>query len=243
MQDFMRNDTKQCALFCAILSLTSFAQASNLSSGHPTVAVGGYWSSQGESQSININASKGDYFTVTDGNGRNGLVGVGYFLNSTDYDYFELSHGLNFFYLPKTSVSGQVIQEQRYNNLAYSYTITHYPLYVTSQVKLTPETLPYALNMNIGIGPNFISTGNFTEKSIRTNSVPHNAFIGDSQVTFSATAGMALEFNALNTYALACGYRFFYLGKGTFTKQTNQILTDLSTGSNYANAIICGVTF
>ena len=41
---------------------------------------------------------------------------------------------------------------------------------------------------------------------------------------------------------LECGYRFFYLGQGSFNIINNQVTTALNTGNVYANALVCSVT-
>ena len=61
---------------------------------------------------------------------------------------------------------------------------------------------------------------------------------------FSATAGIGIKLNnVIKTIPLECGYRFFYLGKGHLNTLSDQVLNTLKTGDDYANAIICAVTF
>jgi opacity protein-like surface antigen len=244
MQHFSHNNYKKSLLYSALALFTPcYALAAGLDYLHPSIDLGGYWSSQGNPQTIGIAHTKGDYFSVTNGDKRNGLVGVGVYSDGLPIESVELSYGLHFFYLAKTSVNGLIAQEKRFTNLSYRYDVTHYPLYVMGRTKLLPEMLPYALNLDVGIGPNFVSTNNFTETALKKNSVPDNAFSGKSTVTFTATAGLSLEFNPVNNISLACGYRFFYLGEGTFNTLSTQIENNLTTGSNYGNAIIISLNF
>ncbi|PJD93034.1 MAG: hypothetical protein CK423_08095 [Legionella sp.] len=60
--------------------------------------------------------------------------------------------------------------------------------------------------------------------------------------TFSATAGIGMTIDhVFGTAPLEGGYRGFYLGQGRFNKNTNQLLNTLSTGSDYANVLMCAV--
>ena len=49
---------------------------STLKQGHPLLQLGGYWSTLGSEQHIDILSLIGDEFTVTKRGGSNGLVGV-----------------------------------------------------------------------------------------------------------------------------------------------------------------------
>ena len=214
-------------------------------SGHPIVELGGYWSSQGKQQFVAITDVIGDEFTVTHPNGKNGAVGAGYFWNghAMKYHYMpeiDMSYGLNFFYLARTQVSGQVIQEQLFTNLAYRYNVTHYPLYAMAKAHLKSQ----GIILDAGVGPNFIQTSRFSETPLNSFSLPDNIYAGKSMTTFTATAGLALQINnVLGNKPIECGYRFFYLGQGHFKTLNNQVLTTLTTGNDFGNALICAVSF
>lgn len=98
-----------------------------LKKGHTVVQLGNYWSTQGKSQHINITGAIGDQFTVTNRDSNNGLFGFGYFIDGQINPYFNMTYGLNAFYLAGTKVMGVFIQENVYTNLAYQYKVTHYP--------------------------------------------------------------------------------------------------------------------
>lgn len=214
-----------------------------LKHGHAEIQLGGYWGIQGKTQHVNIEDLIGDEFTVSHKNRGSGLVGFGYFLDSQGKTNFKMSYGVNFFYLPKTGVSGTVIQENHYTNLAYGYNITHYPVYALTKTNIDLNSTRYALTIDAGIGPNFMNIGGFQEQSLdggHTN--PDHIFSGRTTTTFSATAGIGIKLNhAFDQAPLECGYRFFYLGQGNFNVLTNQVITSLNTGNAYANAIMCSI--
>ncbi len=60
-----------------LCSSSSFAdRMSFIPTGHTLAEIGGYWSSQGKQQTINIIDFVGDEFTVTSPNGKNGALGI-----------------------------------------------------------------------------------------------------------------------------------------------------------------------
>lgn len=227
----------------ALVALTSQAFALNLH-GHTVVQLGGYWSNQGKAQHINIEDLIGDDFTITRGSSRNGLVGLGYFIDGQEKDLFSMAYGVNAFYLAKTGVSGYVVQEGLFTNLSYGYKVTHYPVYAVAKSTLHPKSPNYALTLDLGIGPNFMRTSHFKEHSLDDGvTIPDNAFSGHSTTTFSAMTGVGIKLNNFFGPApLECGYKFFYLGQGNFRKNTSQLLNRLHTGHDYANALVCSIS-
>jgi len=210
--------------------------------GHGLVQLGGYWSYQGQAQHINIESLIGDTFTVTRHSDSNGLVGAGYFIDGKDYKKFKLTYGVNAFYLPKTAVNGLVIQENLFTNLSYNYTMTHFPVYVSAKSIIETKYPNSSLIIDAGIGPNFINTKNFSERSLDGVTLPDHIFTGKSNTTFSATAGVAVRLDQiLGTAPFECGYRFFYLGEGQFKALSNQVNNTLKTGGAYANAAVCSI--
>lgn len=88
-----------------------------------------------------------------------------------------------------------------------------------------------------------MSTGNFQETSIGSNTIPDHIFSGKTTTGFSVTTGLGIKLNQFFGQApLECGYRFFYLGKGSFNTQSNEVLNTLNTGSDFANAVTCSIT-
>lgn len=222
----------------------SFSSLSSaLKRGHLVVQAGGYWSHQGKAQHIDIDGAIGDEFTLSKRNGSNGLVGLGYFIDGHQLERVQFSYGVNFFYLPKASVSGTVVQEDLFTNLSYGYHLSHYPVYAAAKAKTKLPVSNLSLTVDAGIGPNFMRTGGFAEHSLDGGiTIPDNAFSGHTSTTFSATAGVGLQLaNVFGAIPLECGYRFFYLGQGRLSKNTNQIINNLHTGTAYANAVLCSV--
>lgn len=215
---------------------------SSLKQGHAVIQLGGFWSNQGQRQHINIRDLIGDEFTVTSHNDSNGLVGIGYFLDGQDQSFYKMSYGVNTFYLAKTDVTGNVIQENLFTNLSYQYNLSHYPVYFIAKSTIKTKFSQYALTIDTGIGPNFIKADGFHEHSLDGITIPDNIFSGHTSTTFSATAGFGVKINQfIGSAPLEIGYRFFYLGHANFNRSNTQVLNILKTGSNYANAIICSM--
>lgn len=201
--------------------------------------LGGFNASQGNAQDIGINGLIGDRFTISHHYGQNVILGLGYFINGLERERFRLMYGLNAFYLLHTTVQGHVIQEQLFDNLAYRYSLTNYPIYIAAKALINTNSEKYNITLDLGVGPNIINTGNFHEIPLNRFTLPDRAFSGQTNVAFSATAGIGIKFN--NIYGrvpVEFGYRFFYLGQGSLNKLNNQIQNTLNTGNNYANALI-----
>jgi len=214
-----------------------------LKHGHAVLQLGGYWSTAGSQQQINIQGLIGDTFTVTQKNSSNGLVGLGYFIDGQEKEHFKMVYGLNAFYLPKTGVSGNVIQENIYTNLAYHYQLTHYPLYAVAKSIIKTKWPHWDATLDIGIGPNFMWAQGFKESTLGANTLPDTIFSGHTTTTFTATLGVGIKINHFfGKVPLECGYRFFYLNKGHFNPVTNQVINTLNTGQVYANAALCSMT-
>ena len=215
-----------------------------LTHGHGVLQLGGYWNTQGHAQHIDINELIGDEFSApipkTPGSG---LVGVGYFIDGKDNPVFKPTFGLNWFYLGPTGRSGTITQENLYTNLGYSYRVTNYPLYAAVQSLFHTPSPKYDMTVHAGIGPNFMTTSNFTEQSLGADTIPDQIFSGTTTTVFSATAGVGIKINQVfGASPLECGYRFFYLGQGKFKALNDQVNTTLNTGEGYANAVMCSLT-
>ena len=216
---------------------------SSLKHGHAIIQLGGYWSIQGQAQHINLQDLVGDEFTITNHKGSNGLVGWGYFVDGQEKERFNMVYGINAFYLAKTAVTGNVIQENLFTNLSYQYNVTHYPVYAVAKAIIKAKSAKHALTLDVGIGPNFMRTSGFNESPLDGITIPDNIFSSRTTTTFTATIGAGFRFNQVfGELPLECGYRLFYLGQGHFNKQTSQVVNTLNTGPNYANAVMCSIT-
>jgi hypothetical protein len=221
-----------------LASATSF---SPLRQGHPSILFGGYWGTQGKAQHIDILTLIGNDFTVTDRQSSNGLVGLGYFVDGRTLGLFNMSYGVNWYYLPNAAVAGTVVQEGLFTNLSYSYNLTHYPVYAMAKSTMNLNSEHYALTADVGIGPNFMRASDFREQSLDGGvTVPDNAFGGRETTTFTATAGIGVKKNHVyGNASLECGYRFFYLGQSHLNPKNDQIVNTLDTGTTFANALVC----
>ncbi|WP_412754884.1 hypothetical protein [Legionella donaldsonii] len=229
-------------ILASLLAITPPSFALDLTKGQKILQLGGYLNHSGKTQFIGIEDLIGDRFTVSKHHDGNLVVGLGYLFNHPVKKAIQLSYGINVFYLTKTQVKGQVIQEDLFENLAYKYGLSHVPVYAAAKASIDNPANHYGITFDSGIGVNILTTSSFHEESLDGITLPDHAFSGHSQVTFSAMAGFGVKMNNVFGHApLECGYRFFYLGQGKFKKQTNQLLNNLSTGPSYANALICSV--
>lgn len=213
-----------------------------LKSGHFSPQLGFVDVSQGQAQHINMQTLIGDDFTVTNKHDQNVLLGLAYLIDGADHGQFHLSYGVDIFYLPKTTVHGNVVQEQLYTNLSYQYGVSHVPIYALAKTDVGfNDSLSFTAD--VGIGPNIMQTSHFSEASLDGITVPDRIFSGKTNVAFSATAGVGVKINHVfgSSLPLECGYRFFYLGQGHFNVVNTQVLNALRTGSGYANALVFSV--
>ncbi len=210
------------------------------------IQLGWFGASDGSSQHININGAIGDQFTPTNkGNSNsNGLFGVGVYVDGHQFNYASLSYGVNAFYLAPASIGGVVTQENLFENLSYGYSLTNWPIYFGAKANIKNSYTERAnLTLDVGIGPN-IMTSKFNEAQIEPSTIPDHIFAGTTTVTFTAMAGVGIRFNnAIGQVPLECGYRFFYLGDANFNTLTDQVTSKFQANNNYANAIVCGLTF
>lgn len=217
---------------------------SKLAQGHLMLELGGYQGTQGETQHINIKNLIGDTFTHANQNKNNVVVGLGYFVDGKSWNSVHMSYGINAFYLAPITVSGDVIQEDIFTNLSYSYALRHFPIYAMIKSVIDLKSPNYAVTLDAGMGPNFMKAYSFSESSLDGGiTIPEHPFSANTTTTFSATVGVGLKINhALAQLPVECGYRFFYLGRGHLTANNSQVLDNLSTGNTYANAILCSVS-
>ena len=232
-----------------LISIVCFALSNQALSFDPKkgkipIQLGFFGASEGVAQNININGLIGDHYTLKHQSNQNVLVGLGYFLDGPDEDWFKIAYGLNVFYLAKTSVNGTIFQEHLYPNLGYQYNITNVPIYAAAKAEIKNNTNKYALTLDLGIGPNVITTSQYRTNSLDGGvTIPEQSFAGMTNTAFSAMAGIGVKVdNVFGQIPLECGYRFFYLGGGSFSKLNNQVLNTLETANGYANALVCSVT-
>ncbi|MDA8561512.1 hypothetical protein N9L02_00175 [Gammaproteobacteria bacterium] len=209
-------------------------------SAHIIAQLGGFYTYQGESQDVGITGLIGDKFNVTKHDNGNILVGFGYFINTYQNNSVKVLLGLNGFYLAKTYVKGEVIQENLFTNLSFKYYVSNYPIYIAARTLLNNSSNDYNIILDFGIGPNFSQTSGITEKSLDGGtSIPDSMFSGKSYTAISATAGFGIKVNNfLNLTPVEIGYRFFYLDKGYLNERSQTVTNNLTTSNSYINALI-----
>lgn len=230
----------------AIGLLASSVQALSavLPYGELVIQGGASFSKPGTAQHINIHTLVGDQYTLSNSTQSKGLFGLSYLVSGPTLGRALMSYGISGFYLPKVGVRGDIIQENIFANLGYSYGIRNLPLYATAKSVLMHPSDRIGLTIDTGIGANFNKTTTVDSWAINdSNAVADRVFSGRSNTVFSAMAGVGFRINhGLANIPLDCGYRYFYLGKGSFNKRSNEWLNTLSTGDNHAQAIICSLT-
>jgi hypothetical protein len=232
-----------CLVFPLALMAGTMGSQGSAKNWFIPIQGGFYAASQGEAQHINIESLIGNHYTVRNNSPIGGLAGIGFYFNGFSQELFQLAYGLNLFYLGSTSVRGNIIQEDLFNNLSYRYNIQNLPLYAAAKAIIYTPNPKFNVTVDAGIGPNFMWTSNYRERPLADFVIPDRAFKGAHSTEFSATAGAGIRMNDLfGTMPIECGYRFFYLGKGNLNRQNDQYLNDLNTGDAYANALVCSVT-
>jgi len=227
----------------AALALASTQVYSYQLNGHFLLEGGGYSSTQGQSQQVDISGLIGDRFNVTNRHDTNTVFGVGYLVEGLKTGRFGIDYGINAFYLAKTKVSGTITQELVFTNLAYDYYVSHLPVYLFAKAYVNTNYSNLALTVDAGVGPNFMNTNLYNDTSLDGITLPDNAYIGNFSTTvFSAMAGIGLKFNVMNQLPVEIGYRYFYLGEGYFNPRTSAILNKLQTGNNSAQALIITIS-
>ncbi len=208
------------------------------------VQLGAFTATQGSQQHIGINGLIGDDFSVTDPTAQNVLAGVGYYFDEFDSPKISLLYGLDAFYLAPTKVQGNVAQEGGITNLSYQYSLTNVPLYFAGKAILY-STPKYEVTIDVGVGPNFIITNEFSQTSADPETLPPDQiFSGNTTIALSAMAGFGLRINdVLGQLPLEIDYRCFYLGQSHLNQLTGQTTNALETGDNYANALFLSLSF
>lgn len=211
--------------------------------GGSVLQLGWFTAKQGKSQHIDVQGLIGDDFSVSKSSDQNLLVGVGYYFDWLESSRVSIQYGINAFYLAPVKIKGEVTQEDLFTNLSYEYSRTNFPIYFGVKA-LIPCNVCCDIAIDLGVGPNIVSVGDFKEKSLDGGiTVPDaHLFSRKTDVTFSATAGFGWRINHfIWGRAFEIDYRFFYLGPGELKKVNSQVRNTLCTGSSYANALFISI--
>ncbi len=230
---------------------TSMATAGNMGTQAPitdktgefSLSVGYYNADGGKRQHINIVDLVGNTYTVRKKNDESYLVGLGYLVNGWNFNRANLGFGIKAFLLGNTHVKGVIEQEDVFTNLSYKYDLMHIPVYAMGRGLINFGSNS-ALTLDAGIGPNFVTTVRYDERSLDGGvTIPDYSFNGHTRTTFSATAGVGIKFqNLIKSAGIEIGYRFFYLGQGNLKPRSNQILNHLRTNDIYANSVVLTIS-
>ena len=155
----------------------------------------------------------------------------------------DLSLGANVYYLDGAKAQGIIFLERTFPNLAYQYEMQNIPLYATAKAAFHDSKKKLSLVTEVGLGPNFMKTKGYSERSIDNGvTIPNQAFSGDSSVQFSAMAGIGLRLNDVwKSSSVEVGYKYFYLNEGHLNPRP-QVLNQLQTGQIDAHALMITVT-
>jgi hypothetical protein len=223
---------------------TSYSLVYQFLSEHSKIVpqAGVFSASQGKAQTIGANGLASNHFTVFHQQAQNALLGLGYFIDGVNQDRFSIMFGLNALYFSPTIVKGSIIKKQSLPNLAYRYSLTHYPIYMATKALINLNSDKFTLTVDLGLGPNIIQTSDFNERSLDGGvTSPDNSFSCHTSIAFSGMVGIGIKFKALGGVPMELGYRFFYLGQGQLYKRNPQLTSTLKTGYNYANALLISV--
>lgn len=218
---------------------SSSALAFSLPKGSWGLSIGGTNIQQGAQQLINIQSSFGNIYTVNSNSDNVFLIGVT-FLKPVAIDAPALfSFGASAYYFSPASVTGTIFLERNFPNLSYHFETQNIPLYATGKAVLIKQDNPFSLVLDAGIGPNFMQTQNYYERSLDDGiTIPNQTFKGSSTIKFSAMAGLGIKLNNLDKLSLVeFGYKYFYLGEGQLNPHT-QVLNHLSTRTINAHALV-----
>jgi opacity protein-like surface antigen len=230
------------AVLSLSLACTSAFSYNNLPI-HFLVEGGGYYSTQGKAQRVNIDGLIGDQFNITNRNDTNAIFGAGFLLDGLRKGNFGFDYGINAFYLAKTKVSGTITQELLFTNLAYNYYVSHLPVYLFAKGFYSTDYNHLAITADLGIGPNFMNTNLYDDSSLDGITLPDNAYTGNfSNTVFSGMVGVGVKYTVMNQFPVEIGYRYFYLGEGSFNPRTSAIQNKLHTGNNTAQALLLTIS-
>lgn len=213
---------------------------------HPKMGVfaGATINKQGQAQDIPVVGCIGDSLSLTKTHVTGGIIGVVVYADSLGFemDNYALKYAVSTYYMPPTKVQGDVTQEQLVTNLKYSYELTNVASYVGLRLINLMDGKRCNLTFDIGVGLNQVHTDLYAEVPKIAYAVPDNAFRDGSSKVFSFMAGAGFQIqNVFDKSPLGCGYTFLYLGEGELPSVNSRIPASITTGKNYANAIMCSI--
>lgn len=201
--------------------------------------IGGFISSQGTRQHINLNGLVGNEYFPTQKHSGNVIVGTGFLLPGMSNDTVALEYGVQLYYLPKITSAGSIYVENVLPNLTYKYGMSFLPLYANAKLNIATQYDKTKATLDFGIGPDFMMLTGYRERALTTATIPNSFYSKQSQTQLTAMFGVGVKSDQFpGGGALEVGYRFFYLGTGDFAPNNSQVLTRFNTGPIYANSVI-----
>lgn len=233
----MSRITKLMPALLSGLSLNTFATLPLLQ-GKWLLELGGTYSSQSPTQVIAISeGSLGNIHSVYRSKDLRFLTGLGYFFDILVENPLSIGFGPQIYYQGKNNTAGLIFIERAFPNLDYLYQTKNIPFYAALKAKWQGQDEVSSLVFNLGLGPNFVKTKGYYERSLDDGvTIPNQAFSGQSRTHFSAMAGLGLQFKIPNNkFAFEIGYKYFYLGEGAL-KPRPGFLNSLTTGYQNTHA-------
>lgn len=219
-------------------------------SRHPELEVyaGSAWLNLGTSQFVPIDGLIGDTFFSSSSAKSHGVVGMALNMDALELENEKIKVQYHFsaFFVPTTTISGNVTQENLVTNLSYSYSVysisTLFGLKVTSK----PFEKNFYLTGDLGLGFNYIYSSEFREHPLVPYAIPDNIFsYGANKVfDFAITTGFGIKMTTvIPRMDFTLGYRFLYLGEGNLPTTNTLVHTSFKTGYGYLNAITGGFIY
>lgn len=239
--------SRKISLFVFILCLSNIAYAGSVKKLLPdeyVIELGVYTSSQGKEQHINKTGLIGDQYELTHSKDTAGLISLSALWQVKDFEAGSFSLGINYSYFDNTTVNGEILIENALRNLNYSYTLHHNELLLLAHFKSPIKKSGLETLIEVAVGPNFMTSQNYIEKSLDGTTAPSSTFKGKTTSTLAFRAGASLlASNISKTGQVALGYQFNYLGKGSLNAAIGNVLNNLETGNIYSHAIVFSVLF
>lgn len=220
----------------------SNANAFDVPLGELGLSLGGTKVHQGVSQFVGIQDTFGNIHQAYNSNETLFASGISYSFDLFSKKNIDLLFGASVYYLSDAKVNGVILLERTFPNLSYHYETRNIPLYVTAKSIWHDSNKKLSFVADVGVGPNFMKTKNYSERSLDNGvTIPNQAFSGSSEVKFSAMAGLGLRVNNVwKATSIEVGYKYFYLNEGRLTPKP-QVLNQLKTGNIDAHALM--ITF
>lgn len=231
-----------------IASTLAFSQAAlsmepSYSPDEFDASFGYFKSTQGKFQHINKTGLLGDDYSITSNHPESVFVGFGALWHVKNLKSGVLFGGAELNYYNAVPTKGNIAIEGAFTNLAYQYDVSNTALIFKLQHRKMLTNLPFSLNVELGVGPNIMSSTSYLESSLDNGiTTPANTFSSKTVITYAATAGVSLMSKEDGQhYKYSLGYRFNLLGQGKLSPNVANVETSLFTGNVYNHALVLSI--